>query len=190
MAARRYHGNLDMITDSERRALRPIGSSAYEVAARTGALLADLMALPGVRIFQGVRPVGTDLPRIAHAVTAGRRLILVESVAWPPGEYTLAPSGRVLCDGTYIGQSVRPLIVAVQHWREALPNGHRVCAAVVVHTCADGDPGLPPSAGRDLLWMPARDAVPEIQKRLLPGRTAVGGRALAALVAATLTPPP
>jgi hypothetical protein len=85
---------------------------------------------------------------------------------------------------------VRPLTAAVQHWREALPNGHRVCAAVVVHTCADGDPVLLSPAGRDLLWIPARNAVPEIQRRLLPGRTAIGGRALAALVAATLTPPP
>src|SRR6516162_8910334 len=83
----RCHGSLDVITDSERRGLRPIGTTAREVAARTGALLNDLLALPGVRIFQGVRPdAAPDMPRIPHAVSAGRQLILIESVAWPPGQ--------------------------------------------------------------------------------------------------------
>lgn len=60
----RTYGNLDAITDTERRALRPIGLSVHEVAVRTGALLAPLLALPGVRIFQGVRPTAVNVPRI------------------------------------------------------------------------------------------------------------------------------
>src|SRR5262249_50744991 len=44
LLAHRYHGRLNVITDSERRALRPIGNTAYQVAARTGMLLADLVA--------------------------------------------------------------------------------------------------------------------------------------------------
>ncbi|HET9894561.1 MAG TPA: hypothetical protein VFQ44_06460 [Streptosporangiaceae bacterium] len=35
----RSHGNLDSVTDSERRALRSIGTTAREVAVRTGDLL-------------------------------------------------------------------------------------------------------------------------------------------------------
>ena len=46
-----------------------------------GQLLTDLFALPGVRIFQGVRQAAVDAPRIPHAVSAGHRLVLVESVA-------------------------------------------------------------------------------------------------------------
>ncbi|MEU8615648.1 hypothetical protein AB0C29_47475, partial [Actinoplanes sp. NPDC048791] len=49
------HGSLARIVDTERRPLRPIGTSAYEVARRTGELLTGLLRLPGVRLYQGVR---------------------------------------------------------------------------------------------------------------------------------------
>jgi hypothetical protein len=182
----RYHGSLDAITDSERRALRPIGTSAHEVAVRTGALLTDLLALPGVRIFQGVRPAAAeDLPRIPHAISAGRQLILVESVAWPPGQYAAKAAGRIHCDGTYIGQSVRPLINAVRHWRETLPPDHRVSALVVVHPATEGELTLPASTTRDVAWTCANDAVRTIRARLPRGRQAVSMRAVATLFAAT-----
>ena len=72
-------------------------------------MLGELPAGPGVRIFQGVRPAAAeDLPRIPHAISAGRRLILIESVAWPPGRYQARADDRIHCDGTYIGQSVLP----------------------------------------------------------------------------------
>src|SRR5580704_7208889 len=152
----RYHGSLDAITDSERRALRPIGTSAHEVAVRTGALLTDLLALPGVRIFQGVRPAAAeDLPRIPHAISAGRQLILVESVAWPPGQYA------------------------------AKAAGHRVGALVVVHPTTAGDLVLPASTTRDVAWTCASDAVRTIRARLPRGRQAVSMRAVATLFAAT-----
>ena len=83
VAPGRWYGSLDTVTDSERRGLRPIGMTAREVAARTGVLL---RALPGALVFQGVRPAAEELPRIPHAISAGRRLILVESVAWPAGQ--------------------------------------------------------------------------------------------------------
>ena len=185
MLSRRCHGNLDAITDSERRALRPIGTTVHEVAARTGVLLAELFALPGVRIFQGVRPTAADLPRIPHVISAGHRLVLVESVAWPPGRYVTRAAGRIHCDGMYIGQSARPLIAAVQHWRETLPRGHRISALVVVHATIEGDLVLPAASGRDLAWARASDAVPYIRAHLLRGRQAVSTRAVAALVAAT-----
>src|SRR5580658_4463744 len=90
----RCHGRLGTIIDSERRALRPIGSTAQEVAERTGELLRDLFALPGVHIFQGVRPTAVDAPRLRQANVAGRQVVLVESMAWPLCKYAAAPSGR------------------------------------------------------------------------------------------------
>jgi hypothetical protein len=181
----RCHGRLGTIIDSERRALRPIGSTAQEVAERTGELLRDLFALPGVHIFQGVRPTAADAPRISHAIVAGRQVVLVESVAWPPGRYAAAATGRIYCDGTYIGQSVRPLTDAVRYWREILPAGHRVSALVVVHLTTAGDLGLPATTSRGLAWARAEDAVPDIRARLSRVPLGISMKAVAALVAAT-----
>ena len=159
VTARRWHGSLDTITDSERRGLRPIETTAREVAARTGVLLGELPAGPGVCIFQGVRPAAAgDLPRIPHAISAGRQLILVESVAWPPGRYHQEADGRIHCDGTYIGQSVLPLVNAVRYWRDALPRGHRVRALVVLSPTAEGDLALPATVAEKLAWTRACDA--------------------------------
>jgi hypothetical protein len=182
--SRRCHGSLDAITDSERRGLRPIGTTAREVAARTGALLADLFALPWVRIFQGVRPSAADLPCIPHVISAGRTLVLVESVAWPPGHYAATAVGRIHCDGVYIGQSVRPLITAVGLLWEALPPGHRVSAVVVVHPTAGGELALPAPSRPDLGWTRAGDAIHEIKAHLPSGPQPVSVSAVAALVAA------
>lgn len=185
MLSSRCYGSLDAVTDSERRGLRPIGTTAREVAARTGALLADLLTLPGVRIFQGVRPATAgDMPRIPHAINAGRHLVLVESVAWPPGRYAARTAGRIHCDGTYIGQSVRGLTGAVRHWRETLPSGHRVSAVVVVYPTTEGDLILPAATTRDLAWARGHDAVREIRARLPGRRQPASMRAVAALFAA------
>jgi len=182
----RCHGSLAAITDSERRGLRPIGTTAREVAARTGILLNELLALPGVRIFLGVRAAAApDLPRIPHAISAGRQLILVESVAWPPGRYAARTAGRIHCDGTYIGQSVRPLVHAVRYWRETLPRGHRVSALVVVHPTTAGDLALPAPTPRDLAWSRSDEAVSVIGARLPRGQPAASTKAVAALFAAT-----
>jgi hypothetical protein len=183
----RWHGSLDTITDSERRTLRPIGTTAHEVAARTGVLLEALPAGPGVRIFQGVRPAAAeDLPRIPHAICAGRQLILVESVAWPPGHYQVGQAGRIHCDGTYIGQSVLPLVNAARYWRATLPRGHRVSALVVVHPTGEGDLVLPTGTAAELAWTCAGDAAAAaIRARLPRGRPPTSAPAVAALIAAT-----
>jgi hypothetical protein len=186
----RWHGSLDTITDSERRTLRPIGTTAHEVAARTGVLLEALPAGPGVRIFQGVRPAAAeDLPRIPHAICAGRQLILVESVAWPPGHYQVGQAGRIHCDGTYIGQSVLPLVNAARYWRATLPRGHRVSALVVVHPTGEGDLVLPTGTAAELAWTCAGDAgdaaAAAIRARLPRGRPPTSAQAVAALIAAT-----
>jgi hypothetical protein len=182
--SRRCHGSLDAVTDSERRALRPIGTTAHEVAASTGILLAGLLALPSVRIFQGVRQPAADVPRIPHAISAGRRLVLVDSVAWPPGRYTASVTGQIHCDGIYIGQSVVPLVAAVGHWREILPPDHQVSAFVVVHPAARGDLALPPAAAGDLTWAPADQAARAIRAHLPSGHQAVSIQAVLALLSA------
>lgn len=182
--SRRWHGSLDAVTDSERRALRPIGTTAHEVAASTGVLLAGLLALPSVRIFQGVRQPAAGAPPIPHAISAGRRLVLVESVAWPPGRYTVAVTGQIHCDGIYIGQSVVPLSAAVGHWREILPPDHQVSGFVVVHPAARGDLVLPLAAAGELAWAPAGQAARAIRAHLPTGRQAVSTPAVLALLAA------
>jgi hypothetical protein len=186
---RRYHGRLEGITDSERRSLRPIATSAYEVATRTGELLAVLIAIPGVRIFRGVRLAGADMPPIPYAISAGRQVVFVESVAWPSGHYVTAENGRIHCDGTYIGQSVRQLIATVQQWRKILPRNHHVSAVIVVHTTAGCDIKLPAAAQGDLTWVHADGAIRVIRHRILRGRRAVSRNLVAALIDATADQP-
>jgi len=164
MINRRY-GSLDGLTDSERRPLRPIGSSAREVAARTGRLLTTLRATPGVRVRAGVRIAAGHQP-IGFAITAAAQVVLVESVAWPRGSYSTAPDGRVLCDGIYIGQSVRPLVAAVRRLRRTLPHQHWVGAVVVVHPYGPGPVALPETAPAGLTWLRPGDAADHIGRFL------------------------
>ena len=185
----RYFGNLNAITDSEQRPLRPIGSTAREVAARTGVLLTDLAADPSVRIFHGVRPGDPSLPLVPHAISAGRRLVLVESVAWPPGRYEADPDGRILCDGTYIGQSVQALRTVARQWAGLLPRNHRVMAAVVVHRTAKGEITLPAGRPKDLTWVLADNAIAELRPCIAGGGRAVSRNAVVTLMAATAVDP-
>jgi len=187
--AHRSYGTLDTITDSGKRALRPIGTTARDVALRTGALLSELLALPAVWTFHGLRAAQPDGPRIPHAIGAGGALVLVESVAWPPGRYLTGPTGKVHCDGVYIGQSARPLAEAVRHWRAVLPHGHQVSAIVVVHPAGDGDLELPGAAGHDVTWVRPDEAMASIRSRLTPGRRELSAEIVAALAAATAAGP-
>lgn len=186
LLARRSHGSLDGVIDSERRGLRPIGATARDVADRTSVLLAELLALPGVRIFHGLRHPAPDLPLIPHAVNAGRSVVLVESVTWPPGRYAVTTGGQVHCDGVYIGQSASLLMAAVQHWRTVLPRDHRVRAIVVVYHAAPGTMSLPGRSPRGPVWAMADDALGHIKAHLTAGRPAVSSRAVLALLAATM----
>lgn len=185
MLARRYYGSMEAITDSERRSLRPVATTAYDVAKRTDKLLHKLLTIPSVRIFYGVRP-GDDGPPIPHAVSAGRQLVLVESVAWPPGRYEMAANGQIHCNGTYIGQSVRPLLAAVRHWRDRLGRRHHVSAVIVVHpAAAEGEITLSVTAQDTLTLVHAGDAARHIGRRLLRGPQTVSRDLVAALIAAT-----
>jgi hypothetical protein len=151
-------------TPAGTRSLRPIAVTAAEVAARTDRLLGELTANPSVRIFRAVRAAGSPTP-VTHAVSAGRLLILVESVAWPPGRYQMDATGRVRCDGRYIGQSTSALVAAVHGVRRRLPRTHRVSALVVVHRTDTGGYALPPPT-RDLSWTLADESVRELGDRL------------------------
>ena len=187
LISRRSHGNLDEVTDSEHRALRPIGTTTHEVAVLTSMLLGELLSLPSVRIFHGIRPVEVNQPCIPHAISAGRQLILVDSVAWPPGQYATLPTGKIYCDGRYIGQSVRPMIDAVRYWRGLLPTGHQVSGLVIIHPTPDGGLAPPPPTPTptDLFWSRAHEAVRDLGVRLPPGKQPVSLPAMSALVAAT-----
>ena len=185
LLGQRYHGSLNALDGEDMRSLRPVAASAYEVAARTGDLLADLIAIPGVRIFRGVHPCGAGLTLIPHAVSAGRQIVFVESVAWPPGHYEIAPDGTVLCDGAYIGQSVRPLLAAVRHWRDTLARHHQVSATIVVHATAGGHLTLAARMPDGLSWVRAEDAVAAIRHRILRGGRSPGREVIAALITAT-----
>jgi hypothetical protein len=176
----RRHGDLSAITDSERRPLRPIGTPAAEVAARTDTLLGGLIAIPSVRIFLGVRLTGSTLPLASHAISAGRLLILVESVTWPPGWYRTDAIGRVYCDGQYIGQSIHPLVVAVRRARRLLPRSHHVSALVVVHRTADGGYALP-SSSRELAWALGDDVIHYLRERIAHHPSTVSRHTIAAL---------
>ena len=185
----RIHGRLDVVIDTDRRALRSVAVSAYDTAARTGDLLAELFALPGVRVFRGVRAGAAGSPVIPHAISAGRQVIFIESVAWPPGHYDIRENGLIHCDGTYIGQSVRPLVAVVRRWQRILPRRHRVSALVVVHAAAPGDIALPDATPDGLAWVHADRVIPVIRRRMARGRPVVSMRLVAALIAASADGP-
>jgi len=187
-ANRRCHGSLDTVTDTERRALRPIGTSAHEVAVRTGALLSELLAVPGILLFQGLAPGSGEMPHIPHAVCAGRRIVLVDSVAWPPGRYTATTAGRIHCDGGYIGQSVGPLMAAVRCWQQALGPAHDVSALIVVHASGAGRVILPTAALPGPAWAGAAHVVRHLRTFLPWAGPPASAAAVAALLAATTDP--
>jgi hypothetical protein len=176
---RRTYGDLTPVAVDDSRPLRPVGVAVADVVARTDALLERLTTIPSVRIFQGVRPRGATRP-VAHAVSAGPLLILVESVAWPPGRYQMDATGRVRCDGQYIGQTTRLLSASVQACRALLPRSHQVSAFVVVHCTAPGSYTLPPES-EELGWALADELPRELQARLARHPSTVSRHTIAAL---------
>jgi hypothetical protein len=179
----RCHGNLAAITDSERRPLRSIGTTARSVAEATGSLISGLTEIPSVRIFRGLASGDLKAP-VALAVSGGRALILVEPVAWPAGYYQVGSDGGVSCDGTFIGQSVAPLADAVRYWRRRLPRSHRVSALVIVHP-TDGGRYRLPGPTPEIAFGLVDSAVEDLGRRMSGGRQTISGPMLAALVEAT-----
>lgn len=155
---RRWHGDLTAISTEEYRHLRPIGMARADAVRRTEDLLRPLIDIPSVRIFRGVRLIaaGTGGPGAAFAVTAGRIVLVVEPVAWPPGSYLMDATGQIRCDGRFIGQSAGPLAAGVAALRARLPRTHRVRALVAVLPIADGAFVLPVPT-KEVAWTLARD---------------------------------
>ncbi|MFG1607738.1 hypothetical protein [Actinoplanes sp. NPDC049265] len=160
---------MDSEMDSERRPLRSIGTSASEIHARTGQLLAGLAGARGARLITAV-PVGAGETPIPYAFCAGRSIVLLDSVAWPAGTYAITPDGRVLCDGTYIGQSIRQLVGAVHRLRGAISGERRVEAVVVVHPCTPTAPTLPVTGPPGLSWVTPADLGAHLGARTNPAR--------------------
>lgn len=156
--------SLALITDTERRSLRPIGASVREAAQRTDLLLDDLRELPDVKIIQGVPAATADTPPIPHAVTAGPALILIESVFWLAGRYTMDDDHQIWCDGVYIGQSAGPLLSATLHWQRVLLAHYRVSAMIVVH--AEEHVTLCPIDDQAVTWLLAEQVHAHLRARL------------------------
>jgi hypothetical protein len=168
----RLRGTLDSLTDEEGRSLRPIGMTVREAADRTGVLLDRLTDHPGVRLYAGVR-VAKHAPRLGFAISTASHLLLVESVAWPSGSYTVTPGGCVLCDGTYIGQSVLPLLASVRLMRRVVRR-LTVGAVVVVHPSGHDRPALPVGIGSvGIGWIPPSKLCSHVSQRLLLRRRAI-----------------
>jgi hypothetical protein len=177
---RRRHGDLASTAAEEHRALRPIGVDRAEVVQRTDELLERLLDIPSVRLYRGVRLGGEREAVAAHAVSAGRMLLFVESVAWPPGRYAMDATGRVRCDGLAIGQSAGPLVRAALAFGRLLPRNHRVRSVVVVYRSGAGRYSLPADS-RDLCWVYAEDVAERLAALLVRHRRTVSRHAVAAL---------
>jgi hypothetical protein len=151
--------------DNALRPLRPIGVSTSEVVARTGRVLARLTDRPGVQLVSNMPVAGTPAP-VTHALSAGRLILFVESVAWPAGTYSTTADGGVLCDGVYIGQSVLPLLDAVRQARRTLPDDYQIGGVVVVHPSLPAAPTLPATGPVELSWIPPARLASRMQRRL------------------------
>lgn len=152
----RWHGDLTTVSADEYGALRPIGMARADAVRRTEELISPLTDIPSVRIFRGVHLGGPDRTVAAFAVTAGKLVLIVEPVAWPPGHYLIDATGQVRCDCRFIGQSAGPLAAGVAALRARLPRTHRVRALVAVLPIADGAFVLPVPT-KEVAWTLARE---------------------------------
>lgn len=181
VAEQRRHGELPPAATRGSGSLRSIGAGGGGVAARTDTQLGALTVLPGVRIFRGIRAGHPSRVVATHAVSAGRVVVLVESVAWPPGNYRADPDGRIWCDGMPTGQVTAGLQAAVAACRARLPRDHLVRALVCVHRTTPAG-YLLPAPGRTISWTFAEDLVETLMPHLAPYAAAVSRHVVAALV--------
>lgn len=89
----------------------------------TARMLSDyLTRLPGVRIFHGLALPGSVFCDIDHAVLCGDRLVLLDSVSWLPGHYTVDGSGQVWRNGHAFRGGTVGLADHVAAYRRVLPH--------------------------------------------------------------------
>jgi hypothetical protein len=94
-----------------------------ELAVRlTGDLLARYLAdIPAARVFHQVTWPGTEFPEVDHAVLCGHRLVLIDSMIWPPGRYSVDRQGYVQRDGKSFGGGALVLGEAARAFQLLLP---------------------------------------------------------------------
>lgn len=94
-----------------------------ELAVRlTGDLLARYLTdIPAARVFHQVTWPGTDYPEVDHAVLCGHRLVLIDSMIWPPGKYSVDRQGYVQRDGKSFGGGALVLGEAARAFQLLLP---------------------------------------------------------------------
>ncbi|GAA5118271.1 nuclease-related domain-containing protein [Haloechinothrix salitolerans] len=106
--------------------------------ALTGELLEHyLTRIPSARIFHSLKWPGSSTADVDHAVLCGRRLILIDSKRWTPGNYTLTADNIALRAGRpFFGSEVR-LPCAVAAYQRLLPRCD-VHGIVLIHPNRNG----------------------------------------------------
>jgi hypothetical protein len=113
-------------------------SADFEQAA---SLTADLLSryltqIPAVRVFRD--PVGFG-PNVDHVVLCGRRLVLITSVLWPAGSYTLGRPGEVLLEGRPVMSGSLGVSAAMRSARRHFPTA-RLRSIVLIWPDLSGQP--------------------------------------------------
>ena len=99
----------------------------------TGELLENYVTrIPSARIFHSLAWPGSATADVDHAVLCGRRLVLIDSKYWRPGDYTVDGYGDLLRAGRpFLGSQVR-LPHAVAAYQKLLPQCD-VYGVVLIH---------------------------------------------------------
>lgn len=97
-----------------------------------------LTRLPNVRIFHGLAWPGSVFADIDHAVLADRRLVLIESKTWLPGDYGADEDGTLWRDDRLFRGGATRLPEAIEAYRELLP-GLEVRGALIVYPSRAGE---------------------------------------------------
>lgn len=108
---------------------------------QAASLTADLLSryftrIPAVRVFRD--PVGFG-PNVDHVVLCGRRLVLIMSMVWPAGRYTMGRGGEVLLDGRPVLSGSLGVGSALRSARRRFPTA-RLRAVVLVWPDQPGHP--------------------------------------------------
>lgn len=122
------------------------------VEAGMAEVLNDLFKIKALRVFHGlvvpahkldikqgnsVQSTGVDVvpgSHLDHAITAGQKVALVDSVMWPPGKYSMDNYGNVLLNGQHSHFDLEPYEEDFKRFRANLPSNVKVRMFVTVHS--------------------------------------------------------
>lgn len=115
--------------------------------ALTGELLDYVTRIPSARIFHSLAWPGSATADVDHAVLCRRRLVLIDSKRWKPGDYTVDSDGNLLRAGRpFLGAEVR-LLYAVAAYQRLLPQCD-VRGIVLIHANREGSVNIATSSSR------------------------------------------